>query len=274
MLSQQPCTATRSLQRCEPPQHSGRVHVERDFAAWLDRRDPDALARVFDATGGKLLLVALHLGSSGATAEDLVQATLLAAMARGKTWDRERPLWPWLAAILHNEAAMELRRRRRRREVALDEAGEAKGRDGEPPRLVQAQEALDAVLAAIATMPLPYRQVLRLRLVHGLAPAEIARALEVPAGTVRARLHRGLEQLRGALPAGIAGVVAAVVGDGTLLAQARARVLAEAAAQSAVRAGAGATGAGVAIGGGLMTTNGKTIGVLAAACGLLLVLGA
>ncbi|HEX6811623.1 MAG TPA: RNA polymerase sigma factor, partial [Planctomycetota bacterium] len=167
--------------------------LERDFAAWLDHRDAEALARVFDTTGGKLLLLAAHLagaGAAGGGGQDLVQATFVAAMARGASWDRTRPLWPWLAAILHNESHMRLRSARRRREVAIDAAGAVPAANGDPPTLAASQELLGTVLQAIDTLPLPYRQVLRLRLVHGLRPVDIARSLEVPVGTVRAQLHR------------------------------------------------------------------------------------
>src|SRR5262249_57326747 len=120
--------------------------------------DGDALAGVFDATAGRLLLLAAHLARAGAGAEDLVQLTFVAAMARSATWDRRRPLWPWLATILQNEARMQLRRQSRRREVAIDSAAAAVAPD-DPARLAASEEAFAAVVRAIDAMPLPYRQV-------------------------------------------------------------------------------------------------------------------
>jgi RNA polymerase sigma factor (sigma-70 family) len=253
------------------------VELERDFVTWLDRRDAQALARVFDATGGKLLLLATHVGGAGQQAQDLVQATFLAAMAHGASWDRARPLWPWLAAILHNEARMQARRGRRRREVALDDVSEGDavvaGAQG-PQELAASEEMLAVVLRALDALPLPYRQVLRLRLVHGLRPIDIARSLEVPVGTVRAQLHRGLEQLRGSLPVGVAGVVAALLaGDEALLAQVRENVLQHALGGEVVTAGAiGA--ARVAVAGGFWSLHGKTVVMALAACAVLVCLGA
>ena len=242
--------------------------TERDFAAWLDRGDADALARVFDATGGKLLLLAAHLAGAGggAQAQDLLQATFVAAMAHGGSWDRDRPLWPWLAAILHNEARMAARRGRRRREVDLDAAAGAAAPANDPARLVASDEALALVLAAIDALPLPYRQVLRLRLVHGLRPVDIARSLEVPVGTVRAQLHRGLEQLRGALPAGVTAMVSVLLaGDEALLAQVRERVLEHALGEAAVVTGALRAARAVAAS-GWWAMNGKVVGVVVAGC--------
>src|SRR5688572_8271912 len=124
---------------------------------------------------------------------------------------------------------MQARRSRRRREVALEGVEAAARGEHDPQQLAASEEVLASVLRAIDALPLPYRQVLRLRLVHGLRPVDIARSLEVPVGTVRAQLHRGLEQLRGSLPAGVAVTLAALLmGDDALLAQVRERVLEQA----------------------------------------------
>lgn len=248
------------------------MELERDFKLWLDRQDADGLGRVFDAVGGKLLLLATHLAGPGQLAQDLVQSTFLAAMARGESWQRNRPLWPWLAGILQNEARMHRRRNRRRREVAIDATQvvddvASAAVVGDPGNLAASQEVLGAVLTAIDGMSVPYRQVLRLRLVHGLRPVDIARSLEVPVGTVRAQLHRGLEQLRGVLPAGVAGMVGVLLaGDGALLAQVRQSVLQ--AAGSPPVAVAGAIGLG-----GWLSMNAKMIVGVAAGLVVLACLG-
>jgi RNA polymerase sigma-70 factor, ECF subfamily len=50
--------------------------------------------------------------------------------------------------------------------------------------------------AALANLSSEHREVLLLRYVDGLALAEIARAVDVPLGTVKSRLHNALEFLR------------------------------------------------------------------------------
>src|SRR5690606_12388858 len=138
----------------------------------------------------------------------------------------------------------------------------------DPQTLAANDESFAALLTAIDTLPLAYRQVLRLRLVHGMQPIEIAHALERPVGTVRAQLHRGLSQLRQALPASLAALAAAwLAGDGALLAQVRAKVINEALATAT--AGASATVALLTA--GWWSMNGKTL-TLAAIGALLLLL--
>ncbi len=67
----------------------------------------------------------------------------------------------------------------------------------------QAHEAFEVVdrrdgplAAALATLPVQQRAVLVLRYVDDLAVDEIARVLDLPAGTVKSRLSRGIDALR------------------------------------------------------------------------------
>ncbi len=205
-------------------------NLEHDFAAWTEHRDLAALTRVFDATAGRLLLLATHITTPQSAPEDLVQATFMTAMEKSATWDRSRPIWPWLATILQNKARMDWRRTQRRREIDIN-ATTALSADGpDPATLAASDDAFNAIVRSIDDLPVEYRQILRLRLVHGLAHGEIAHTLELPVGTVRARTHRGLARLRSALPAHVGGgaLAALFASEGALLAQVRTRVLATA----------------------------------------------
>jgi RNA polymerase sigma-70 factor (ECF subfamily) len=55
------------------------------------------------------------------------------------------------------------------------------------------------VLAALATLSPEHRAVVVLRYVLEYTPGEIARALELPRGTVNSRLRRGLDALESRL---------------------------------------------------------------------------
>src|SRR5690606_27016764 len=116
----------------------------------------------------------------------------------------------------------------------------------DPVRAAESAELDAAVDAAIADLPEAYRPVLRLHLVYGHAPAEIAHALERPPGTVRSQLARGLETLRRALPAGFAGLAAVALTAGKGLAAVKQVVLGHAAAAP------GVVTAGLLTGGTLM----------------------
>src|SRR6185436_18438084 len=62
-------------------------------------------------------------------------------------------------------------------------------------------EAQRLMLEELAALEEPFRSTLVLRFQDELAPAEIARRLGIPAGTVRWRIHEGLSRLRARLDA-------------------------------------------------------------------------
>ncbi|HEX5052295.1 MAG TPA: sigma-70 family RNA polymerase sigma factor, partial [Planctomycetota bacterium] len=129
---------------------------------YRDHGDLPALAAVFDAFAGHLLLVAGHVVRDGALAEDLVQTTFVEAMRSAHRYDADRPLLPWLVRILTHHAK-KLRRQRNRPDDPRPVRRSAYGSAAEP---ILDREVTTAVERALAALPVSYRQVLTLRLVH------------------------------------------------------------------------------------------------------------
>ncbi|MFN9945939.1 MAG: sigma-70 family RNA polymerase sigma factor [Planctomycetota bacterium] len=208
---------------------------------WFDRfrrtGDPRALAKVFDRTAAELGKVASHLCRDRDAAEDAVQSAFLAAIETRHEWDATRPLLPWLLGVLVNRVREQRRRRRQ-----PDAARVRTPADAPDPADVAADgEVGEAVRRALQRLPEPYRDTLERHLVHGQSAAEIAAASGTPAGTVRMRLLRGLDQLRQRLPTGVAGGVAAPALAPESLATIRRAVLASTPGGTEVQAvGAGA----------------------------------
>lgn len=232
----------------------GVASLEELFARFGRTGDPEALGEVYDRVAARLLRSAMHLASSAAAAEDLVQATFVAAIERRDSYDAARPLLPWLMGILANQA--KLQRGRERREPDPLRLAQRVGED--PLQGAEHAEFTAAVDDAIAALPEVYQPVLVLHLRHGLAPADIAHALRRPPGTVRAQLARGLEKLRTALPAGLAGTMLAMAVPARGLAAVREVVLAK--AVSAIPAAVSAGG----LAGGIMVMKKLALGVAAA----------
>lgn len=198
---------------------------DRLFERWRKRADADALGELFDLTAPRLLKLAIHLVGDAAAAEDLVQATFLAAIEQREQIDASRPILPWLSGVLTNKARAQRRAARRVVDVAqLAQSSEEE--DASAP--LERRELHGEVARAIDALEEPYRQVVLLRLRHGLGAADIAHVLARDSGTVRVQLHRGLEKLRGLLPAALASslVLALVAPRG--LAALRAHVLEQA----------------------------------------------
>lgn len=196
--------------------------TDQAFALFQRTSDPRALARVFDNTAAELLQLARHLASCEALAEDLVQATFVTAIEASQTQRTGDPVLPWLIGILGNHARAARRKSRR----ALDASRATHDDTVDPVRDAERHELQGQVADTIASLPEIYRPVLRLYLEQGLEPAEIARALERPQGTVRAQVHRGLELLRAALPAALGAGAAFAAGPARGLAAMREAVVA------------------------------------------------
>jgi len=172
---------------------------------------PEAIVRELD--GLRTLARALVRGD--ADADDLVQDTAVAALEHPPALDR--PVRPWLAVVLRNRRKMDRRgeERRRQRELAAIAGADAIAvparATGEParsgrvamgeaaPEAIDRARILERLSAALVALDEPYRTAIVRRYLDGESAAEISRALDVPAGTVRWRIKTGLERLRAAL---------------------------------------------------------------------------
>ena len=200
------------------------ARAQRQFIVYRDSGEPEALAEVFDCCAQELLLVAHHLARPGVAPEDLVQSTFLVAMRAAGRFRDDRPLMPWLCGILANVA-----RNQNRLAARVPDADRLPHFAAEDPlETADAREFIDALRAAIRLLPDRQREVLTLRLIHGLTPTEIAHALSEPVGTVKSWLHRGALQLRRMLPAGFAASLAFMAVSENALGQVRDALIAAA----------------------------------------------
>lgn len=151
-------------------------------------------------THGRFLYnVAYRLTGDHDDTQDLVQEVLL-RVRRGLATYRPGSLEAWLSRITTNAFLDEVRRRARRPSVRLVDEDES----ALPPApaaddAAQAAALPDDIQAALGTLPDEYRAAVVLCDVVGLSYGEIAKALDVPVGTVRSRIHRGRAHLREAL---------------------------------------------------------------------------
>ena len=168
---------------------------DNEEAVRLRRRDPAALALVVDRYQHRLYRYFLRLVHRPAVADDLFQQTWLNVVRQLHRYDPARSFDTWLFAIAHN-AAMDVLRRRRGESLEDCEIAAP-----EPDALQGAiSRERSALLAdAVAALPAVYREALTLRFEEGMKLDEIAEVTRAPLSTVKSRVQRGLESLRGAL---------------------------------------------------------------------------
>ena len=152
--------------------------------------------------GRFLYTVAYRLAGNDDDAQDLVQEALI-RVRRGLERYEPGSLEGWLARIVTNVFLDEVRRKRRRPTSALPD---------DPEWVLPPSPAVDEVStglsddiqAALATLPEEFRVPVVLCDVADQSYEQIARALGVPVGTVRSRIHRGRRMLRSLLTEGAA----------------------------------------------------------------------
>lgn len=133
---------------------------------------------------------AWRMTGSEAAAEDIVQDCFVSLLRRPDAYHPEgAPLRPFLLAMARN-LAWKRWRTEHRWDPLEDEAHAVEPVDP------AAGETADLVGRAVQSLPPLQREALVLFEYEGLTLEEIARAVEAEAGTVKARLHRGRENLR------------------------------------------------------------------------------
>ena len=140
----------------------------------------------------RLRRYALSLTRDSVRADDLVQSTLVRALAKSHLWQPGTNLRRWLFTILHNQRVSEVRPMIREQRALADERVAALSPVSSDPTTRIALLELDR---AIAVLPEARRQVV---LLIGLEMSygEVGDILGVPVGTVRSRLPRARETLR------------------------------------------------------------------------------
>jgi RNA polymerase sigma-70 factor, ECF subfamily len=132
-------------------------------------------------------------------AEDIAQEAMLAAVRSIDHFDRRRPFRPWLHRIVVNRSLDWLRARARRPEVSVEVAGPALEAEIGPDA---GAEALSGeLMRALGELEPDERALIVMRHLLGYRSPELARMLDLPAGTVRTRLARALNRVRDLLEA-------------------------------------------------------------------------
>ncbi len=146
---------------------------------------------------------ALRLTGSRADAEDIAQEAFLRAYRALGTYPAERirelQVREWVWGIAANLCRNRARSRQRHPVVALPADAPVSDPALGPEALALASTGDEVLARHLARLPWAQRSAVVLRHVTGLPYAEVAAALGRPVGTVKADVHRGLQQLRAAL---------------------------------------------------------------------------
>ena len=126
------------------------------------------------------------LGSNELSSNDLVRATLERAQAQLERYSPEVDLRIWLFSLMHHSYIAQLRGAEAAAELERDVEPQV---EGKPLSLHDFERA-------IASLPPSHREIFLLVTLEDMSYQDVARALEIPLGTVMSRLSRAREKLR------------------------------------------------------------------------------
>lgn len=178
--------------------------IENTALAGLKRGESGALEAVMAHYQHRLYRFLVRLTQDPAAAEDLFQQTWLRVIEKIGRYDSRRHFTPWLFSVARNLAIDYLRKHRDRSLDVSSELGvfpiERLVAAGSDPLEQLLEFERGAMLAsAIATLPVIHREVLTLRFEEDMKLEQIAEISGVPLSTVKSRLFRAMESLRGRL---------------------------------------------------------------------------
>ncbi len=142
------------------------------------------------------------------TSRDIRQEVFLRVYQSAKGYRSDGHFSTWLYRIAINCSINELRKRKRRQTIPLNmpESGEGQTVQSEllddspgPEEVIQQNELSEHIRDALRCLPDEQRVVIVLRHYECLKFQQIASILNCPLGTVKSRMHNGLEQLRSKL---------------------------------------------------------------------------
>ena len=167
---------------------------DRDLRARFRQGDPDAVREVYRSHGRLVFAVAFKVLGDRGLAEEATQQAFVKAWRAAQSFDEQRELGPWLAAIARR-VAIDLYRREAVR--ATDPIESAAG----DPALVSSPQSAEAlydvweVREAVAQLPPEEQEIVRLQHLDGFTHAQIADRLGIAVGTVKSRSFRAHKRL-------------------------------------------------------------------------------
>jgi RNA polymerase sigma factor (sigma-70 family) len=176
-----------------------------DTATLTDSQRQDAFRQLYDLTSGRLFAVAANVLRNRQWAEDVLQDAYFQVWRAAGTYQTARSSpFAWMTMIVRSRALDHLRRRRAER-LDTAEAFDDETHDAAPDvantavdQLVAAEEAR-AVHACLRKLEPAQREVISVAYWRDLSHSEVAHLLQQPVGTVKSRMRRGLQAMRGGM---------------------------------------------------------------------------
>lgn len=176
-----------------------------ELMAAIQRREPDALAMLYDRYSGILKALIMRIIHNDAEADDLLQEIYMEIWNQAANFSSQKgkPLG-WMVTLARRRSIDRLRKRQAyaRAEERLQAAPEQ-----QPDAWVHNTMETDLELSdtrkllytLLNGLPPPQKQAIELAFFRGMSQREIAAHTNIPLGTIKTRLELGLKKISDAL---------------------------------------------------------------------------
>jgi RNA polymerase sigma factor (sigma-70 family) len=196
MAETQGNTVLRQVRRLVAAQAASRLTDRQLLEHFLARQDESAFAELVQRHGPAVLTLCRSLLRHEQDAEDIFQATFLVLARKASSIRKREALGSWLYGVAHRLACKARARAARRSQLAPAAAGEP---EAVAPDNLTWRELRLVLHEELSRLPEKYRAPLLLCYWEGKTQEEAAAQLGWRKGTLKERVHRARELLRGRL---------------------------------------------------------------------------
>jgi RNA polymerase sigma-70 factor (ECF subfamily) len=163
-------------------------------------RSEAAFRRLFEQFGPQIRHYMMRQGADTATADELMQETLLAVWRKAGLYTPAKGTpATWMFSIARNLRIDRLRKETCWQELTEEIVEATPSEEAAPEEAVSEGQRKARVQAVLACLPADQREVVTLAFIDGLSQSEIAARLTLPLGTVKSRLRLAYQKVRSAL---------------------------------------------------------------------------
>jgi len=173
------------------PETDNRARLWPHLMARAQEGDKHAYNLLLKAMVPAIRALACKKISDAALVEDVIQETLLAIHRVRHTYDPQRPILPWVAAITSARAIDALRQRGRRQEVQDEDA-----LNHQPAESAEVATEADELTSYLGNLPLRQREIVESVHLREQSLAQAAAETNQSVSAVKSLLHRAMLNLR------------------------------------------------------------------------------
>lgn len=176
------------------------LEQDRELLRRIGDGDRSAFDSFYDQYSGLLFSIAVKILNDAKEAEDVLQEVFMQIWNKANAYD---PLLgkpaSWAVTLTRNKAIDRIRASNRRSkllEQATVEANVATDHSPSANEKLHGRENAQMIRSVVAALPLDQRRAIEMAFFSGLTQDEIAKNLQEPLGTIKARIRRGMLKLR------------------------------------------------------------------------------